>query len=131
MFNQRRQRGITMFGFLLFAAVAIFAALLAMKLVPAYVEFMTIKKILNDIGSSTDIANMDNAQIRNTFSNRAMVDNITSVTSSDLNIEQKNGVPVASVNYTYQTVLVGNISILIDFKASSASGGSGSHSVTE
>ena len=38
----RQQRGVTMFSFLFFAIVFIAIAMLAMKLVPAYIEFFSV-----------------------------------------------------------------------------------------
>ncbi len=37
-----RQRGLTLFGFLFTAVVLILLAMLAMKAVPAYIEFFSI-----------------------------------------------------------------------------------------
>lgn len=124
MINRVRQRGLTMFSFLFVAVAVVFVALLAMKLVPAYMEFFTIKKILTDIGSSPNIATMSNAEIRTSYDKRANIDYVTTVRPSDLEIERQNGVSVVSVNYIYQTPLVGNVSLLVEFKASS--GGSSS-----
>ena len=121
MINRVRQRGLTMFSFLFVAVIVVFAALLTMKLVPAYMEFFTIKKILSDIGNKPDIKTMTNAEIRSAYGKRAMIDNISTVGSSDLEIERQDGVSVVSVNYTYQTPLVANISLLVEFSASSNS----------
>lgn len=123
MFNRHQQRGLTMFSFLFVAIVVIFVALLGMKLAPAYMEFFTIKKILTDIGNSPDIKSMSNAEIRATFGKRAMVDNISTVRPSDLDISRENGISVASVDYTFQTPLVGNVSLVVEFSASSAGNG--------
>jgi len=37
-----KQRGVSMFGFMLVAIVVIIFAMLAMKLVPAYIEFFSV-----------------------------------------------------------------------------------------
>ena len=129
MINRIRQRGLTMFSFLFVAVVVVFAALLAMKLAPAYMEFFTIKKILSDIGSKPDFRTMSNADIRTVYGKRAMIDNISTVQPTDLEIERQNGAPVVSVNYIFQTSLVGNVSLLVEFKASSDGGSSAPPSV--
>jgi hypothetical protein len=119
MINRRQQRGLSMVGLMMWGIVIFFLALLSMKLVPAYMEFLTIKKILRDIGSETGVKGMSNAQIRDRFARRTMVDNITTVTSGDLKISRDGGNTVISVEYTFQTPLVANVSLLADFSASS------------
>jgi hypothetical protein len=119
MINRRQQSGLSMLGLLLWGIVIVFVALVAMKLIPAYTEFITIKKILTDIGSETGIKGMSNADIRERFAKRAMIDNITTVSPADLKISRENDRTVVSVAYTFQTPLVANISLLVDFSASS------------
>jgi hypothetical protein len=120
MIKRRQQRGLSMIGLVIWGIVIVFVALVAMKLIPAYTEFITIKKILTDIGSESGVKSMSNADIRERFAKRAMIDNITTVTPADLNISRESGKTVVSVNYTFQTPLVGNLSLLADFSASSA-----------
>lgn len=117
MYSQ--QRGLTMFGFLFVAIMLVLVALLAMKLVPAYIEFFTVKEIISTMGHSTDIRTKGNREIRNDFSARANTSYVTVVKPDDLVITREGGVPVISVDYEYRTKLVGNVSLVVDFSASS------------
>ena len=116
---QQQQRGLTMFSFLFFAVVFIAIAMLAMKLVPAYIEFFSVKKILATMGQDADLKSKTNADIRNDFSKRASVGYVTVVKPEDIDVERQAGVPVISVEYEFRTKLVGNISLVVDFSASS------------
>lgn len=120
--NRKRQRGVSLIGMLLWGIIVVFVALLVMKLLPAYMEFFTIKKVLVDIGQEPEIKTMSNASIRDKFTKRSQIDNIHSVKSADLDITREKGVTVVSADYQFQTKLVGNISLLVDFSASSDSG---------
>lgn len=113
------QRGLSMFGFLFVAVVLVFVAMLAMKVVPAYIEFFSVKKILNAMGQEAGLAQKSNAEIRSDFSKRASVDYVTAVKPEDLTIERHGPVPTISVAYEFRTPLVGNVSLVIDFSASS------------
>lgn len=115
----QQQRGLTMFSFLFFAVVFISIAMLAMKLVPAYIEFFSVKKILATMGQDPDLKSKSNADIRNDFSKRASVGYVTVVKPGDINVERQAGVPVVSVEYEFRTKLVGNVSLVVDFSASS------------
>lgn len=108
-----------MFGFLLVAIVVIMFAVLAMKLVPAYIEFFSVKKILNAMGQDNEVKSMTNAEIRNSFAKRADVGYVTVVKPADLNVDRAGGNMVISTEYEYRTPLVANISLIVDFKASS------------
>ncbi|MFN3543895.1 MAG: DUF4845 domain-containing protein [Thiobacillus sp.] len=114
-----RQRGLSMLGFLFVAIVLVAVAMLAMKLVPAYVEFFSVKKILNAMAQDPEMKDKSNAELRNDFSRRASVDYVSVVKPEDLRIERQGGVPVISVEYEFRTPLVANISLVIDFNASS------------
>ena len=114
-----KQRGVSMFGFLLIAILVIMFAMLAMKLIPAYVEFFSVKKILNAMGQDTETKSMSNAEIRNSFAKRAEVGYVTVVKPDNLDIDRSGGNVVISTEYEYRTPLVANISLIVDFKASS------------
>ena len=116
---KKRQHGLTMFGFLFVAVVLVAVALLAMKLVPAYMEFFSVKKILATMGQESDIRSKGNAEIRSDFSRRASVGYVTVVKPEDLSIDRSGGVPVISADYEFRTKLVGNVSLVVDFSASS------------
>ncbi len=114
-----RQRGLSMFGFLFVAILLVMVAMVAMKVVPAYIEFFSVKKILNAMGQDADLKGKSNAEIRSDFSRRASVDYVTVVKPEDLSVDRNGGVPVISVDYEFRTKLVGNVSLVVDFSASS------------
>ena len=116
---KKRQHGLTMFGFLFVAVVLVAVALLAMKLVPAYIEYFSVKKVLATMGQDADVRSKSNAQIREDFTKRASVGYVTVVKPQDLSIDRSGGVPVISADYEFRTKLVGNVSLVVDFSASS------------
>lgn len=114
-----QQRGLTMLGFLFVAIMLIFVAMLAMKLVPAYIEFFSVKKILNTMGQESSLKSKSNADIRNDFIKRANVGYVTVVKPEDLTIDRRKGNIVVSADYVHRAKLVGNVSLVVDFSASS------------
>lgn len=116
---QSQQRGVTMIGFLFVASVLVMVALLGMKLVPAYIEFFSVKKILATMGQDSNLKSKSNGEIRNDFIKRAGVNYVTVVKPEDLSIDRRNGVTVITADYAFRTKLVGNISLVVDFSASS------------
>jgi hypothetical protein len=108
-----------MLGFLFVAIVFIAVAVLAMKLFPAYNQFFSVKTILNTMGSDSATQTMSNAEIRNSFDKRANVGYVTSVTSEDLVIDRSGGKTRLTAEYEFRTKLIGNVSLVVDFSASS------------
>lgn len=115
----RRQRGLSMIGFLLVAVLVVMAAMVAMKLVPAYINFFSVKKILVSMGQEADFRGMSNADIRSAFARKATVDYVSVVKPEDLVIDRSSGVPVVSADYEFRSKLIGNVSLVVDFSASS------------
>jgi hypothetical protein len=116
---QSQQRGLSMIGFLFVAVVLVFMAMLAMKLVPAYIEYFSVKEILGNMGKAPDLKSQSNADIRNDFFKRANVSYVTVVKPEDLTVDRSSGTPVISADYEFRTKLVGNVSLVVDFSASS------------
>lgn len=114
-----KQRGVSMLGFMFMSVAVIIIAMLAMKLVPAYIEFFSVKKILNAMGQDSETKSMSNNEIRSSFAKRANVGYVTVVKPEDLDIDRAGGNMVISTEYEYRTPLVANISMVVDFKASS------------
>jgi exopolysaccharide biosynthesis protein len=114
-----RQRGLTMFSFLFVAFVLVMLAMLAMKLVPAYIEYFSVKKILATMGQESDLKSKSNADIRLDFAKRAEIGYVTAVKPEDIVVDRHGAVPVISADYTFRTKLVGNVSLVVDFSTSS------------
>jgi len=114
-----QQRGLSMIGFLFVAFVLVMMAMLAMKLVPAYIEFFSVKKILAAMGQDSDLKSKSNGELRSDFMKRANVSYVTVVKPDDLTITRPGGVPVITAEYAFRTSIVGNVSMVVDFSASS------------
>ena len=114
-----KQRGLSLIGILFWIIVLVFVAILGFRLVPAYTEYFSVEKVLKEMGQDPNLNSMSNGEIREKFSKFANVDYITSVKPGDLNITHNNGQTVIGVQYEYRTKLFANISLLIDFSASS------------
>jgi len=111
-----------MIGFLFVAVILVFAAMVAMKVVPAYIEFFSVKKVLASMGQDPGLRSKSNAEIRTDFSKRASAAYIEVVKPSDLIIDRSSAGTVVSVEYEFRTKLVGNVSLVIDFRADSGGG---------
>lgn len=117
--NSKRQNGMTFIGVVIVIALSLFIAIVAMKMMPAYIEFMAVKKVIHAMGQE-QLGTMSRKEIVESFNRRKSIDDITSITVDDLQIEKdESGNTVISVEYQVLKPIMGNVSTVIDFKASS------------
>jgi len=116
---RNRQQGITLMGLIIGAFVLVFAALLAMKLLPPYLEYFSVKKALTGIGLETRGRGATVAVVRRAFENRSAIDNISSVHPSTLEISKQGNDLLITASYRKEVPLFANIGVYIDFTASS------------
>lgn len=119
MQSVKKQQGATLLGMLIVGAFVVFAALVVMKVAPAYIEFMSVKKVLKAMQGES-LGTMTNKEIKDSFEKRASVAYVETVKGSDLVIEKTpDGGAVVSVSYEVVKPIMGNVSVLIDFSARS------------
>jgi hypothetical protein len=118
----QRQRGLGFFGVLVLLIAIVFVAIVGMKLVPAYIEFYTIKKAVTGMTQSGELRGATVADVRRAFDRRAAVDDITALRPEDLEITKEGNDIVVSFAYEKRIPLFYNISVLIDFAGSSRPG---------
>jgi len=117
--NRTKQGGATFLGMLIVGAMIVFVALIVMKMVPAYTEFFSVKKVLVAM-KQEPLNDMSKKGIMTSFDKRASTAYIDSVKGADLTVEKNvSGETVVSVEYQITKPIMGNVSVLIDFSASS------------
>lgn len=118
---RNKQGGVSFLVVFLIGVVLALAAVGGMKVAPAYMDFATAKKAIVAIAANEGRSGSV-ADIRRAFDRRSAVDNITVVTPADLEIGKDGGEVVISFAYTTKIPLFANVSLLIDFSASTAPG---------
>lgn len=119
MSMMKKQAGMTFLGFVIVAVIAISLILAGVKIVPAYIEFSGVKKIINNIGSKPEFDSMSKQEIMEAFDKNASTGYVTVVNSKDLIFSKDpSGKNIVSVQYEVVTPLAFNLSALMDFKAS-------------
>lgn len=114
----KRQRGLSFWGFLFVAILAAFALLLGFKVTPSVVEYFGIKKAITTVASEAT-AGTTVSEIRAAFMRRQAIDDFSSVDGKDLDIGKEGGEVVISVAYDKRIPLFANVSLLIEYEATS------------
>ncbi|HSH72448.1 MAG TPA: DUF4845 domain-containing protein [Methylophilaceae bacterium] len=117
----RKQQGMTFLGLIIVLSLVLSVLLAGIKITPAYIEYISVKKALKKIGNESSFPEMSKKEIIDEFDRSAVIDNIEVVKGSDLVISAGNsGQKIVSVEYQVVKPLAGNLSALMDFKASTA-----------
>jgi Tfp pilus assembly major pilin PilA len=112
--DHKTQNGFTLTGLVVISALLIVIALVGMKVVPAYMEFLSVKKVLTAM-KQEPLDTMSKSEIMKSFDKRANIAYISVVKGSDLTIEKTSTGTVVNVEYQVIRPIAGNLSVLIDF----------------
>jgi len=116
MRNRHRQRGLTMTGFILTAIVAVMVVMLGFRVLPPYIEYFTVKKVMAKTLEDSK-AGFSLTQFRHDFDLKASADYIDSVQGTDIQVNKEVNTLVATASWSRTLHLVGNVSLLLEFEA--------------
>jgi hypothetical protein len=114
------QRGVSFFVLMFYFAVGGAVALLGMKVVPAYLDYLTVKKIFASMANSEDVRSGTVQDIRKSFDRRATIDYQKSVTADDLEVTKDGNETVVTATWQAKIPLFTGWTLLIDFNASTS-----------
>ena len=118
--TNNKQEGMTFIGLVLVIAAVVFLAIIGMKLVPAYIEYFGVKKIISKIGNEPNFNDMSKKEIQEEFDKGADVGYVKVINGSDLIIEKGDSGKVVRAEYQVTIPIVANASVLLDFNATTA-----------
>jgi hypothetical protein len=107
------QRGLSLLGLLFLGVIIVFGALITLKVFPTVTEFLSVRQAVN----KARVDGTDPQTIRNAFDRAAAVDDITSITGKDLQIQPEAGGGYAvSFAYEKRIPLAGPASLVLDYR---------------
>ncbi len=115
---KKNQRGITLFGVMFVGMFVVGGAILLMQLIPPYLEFWSVQKVLSVMAKDSSLPGMTPGEVKASFDKRAVIDNIKVIKGSDLEISKEGGKTVVSTSYTVTVPIFANLSALMEFEAS-------------
>lgn len=116
-----RQRGLSFSGFIMTAFALIVVVLLGLKLVPAYLHSAQISQIFREIATDPAMDKASIPEIEMSYRKRAQINDITDLKVEDIVILRDDGGALSlSAEYELRIKLVGNITLLLEFKPSSS-----------
>jgi hypothetical protein len=115
-----RQRGLSFSSFIMTAFALIFVVLLGLKLVPAYLHSAQISQIFREIVADPAMRTASIPEVEMSYRKRANINDIQDLKVEDIAIvREEGGTLFLSAEYEVRIKLVGNITLLLEFKPSS------------
>ena len=114
----RKQRGISLTGTIFWLALLGFVGIMAAKLMPAYVEYYSVKKILAAL-EAQGITKGSVRDIRFGYEKLNAIEDVKSVRGDDLEITKSGGEAIVSASWSVRVPLVYNINACLDVSATS------------
>lgn len=121
---KRSQRGMTFISLVIGGGILVFVSIIVMKMVPSYIEYFSVKKVLEAMKQDAQLPSMSPMEIRYSFEKRASIDNVKAVSGSDLTITKGAGRPVIEADWEARVPLMGNVSAVMEFHATTEGAGS-------
>ena len=115
----RKQRGISLMGLIVTLAVLGFLAVMAAKLMPAYIDYFAVKKMFATMEQAGDLK-LSVREIRKSFDTRNVIENVQALKGDDLEIGKEGGETVVSANWSVKIPMVSNIATCLDFSVTTA-----------
>ena len=110
-----KQRGLSLWGVIIGLAVVGFVGVSAAKLLPAYMEYLSVKKIFNQMESTGSLSAMSVRDIRFDYEKRNAIEDVKNVRADDIEITKAGGETVMSAAWSVKVPMVGNASACLDF----------------
>jgi hypothetical protein len=107
----RRQRGLSLVGLIFIGLIVVGLLALGFKLVPVVIEYIAIERAVQKIKNEGSTVR----DIQAAFEKHRTIDDITSITSQDLDITKEGDRIVISYAYQKKIPILDNVSLVIDF----------------
>lgn len=114
MSTLRTQRGLSLLGFIFILVLVLFFTYIGIKLVPIYLNHMSVVSEMKAIASEPGTANQPPNTIRRNLIRRLDVSYVDHVKPEHIRIEQADGVNLV-VSYEVEEHLIGNIDVVVRF----------------
>lgn len=110
-----RMRGISMTGWLAILIVVMVFGSAGVKMVPAYLEYNTIKGLVGGVLQDPRVGMKSESEIQSDISRRFDINNVTAIRASDVLVTKTGNRVTLSIDYEVRENLFGNLDLVMTF----------------
>ena len=113
-----RQRGMTPIGWILVFLLIAFFTLIALKLVPIYLDSFTVGSVISDLKKEPGIAAKTPREVLSMIEKRLDINMVTGIKADDIIIDKVGDTMTISADYEIRENMIGNVDIVVSFNKS-------------
>ena len=113
--NKSKQSGMTMWGVMILMIIVITNAFMAIKIVPIYMENMTVQRVLESLREPLQQERLPANKIWKSIYRRLIVNNIRDIGRDALTIKQTSKRSTIKIQYEVRRNVLYNLDVVIKF----------------
>ncbi|MEZ5571678.1 MAG: DUF4845 domain-containing protein [Halioglobus sp.] len=115
MITRRSQTGMSVLGILAILLMLGFFAMCIIRMTPAYLEYLSVKRIISGIAMDPDTANETSADIRRTIANIFNTNQIYLLEPTEVEVFNRGGKTYIDANYEVRLPVMWRIDSVLKF----------------
>ena len=113
-----RQRGMTPIGWIFVFLLIAFFTLIALKLVPIYLDSLTIASAITDLKKEPGIGAKTPREVVAIIEKRLDINMVEGITTDDIFVEKVGDTMTISADYEVRKNMLGNVDVVVSFNNS-------------
>lgn len=118
MRTHNNQKGMTAVGLMLLLACIAFVTLIALKIIPIYLDSFNVDDVLKTMKDERGLGDKPNSEMVRMIMKRLDINMVTDVTPEDIYIEKIKDVIIIEADYEVRKPMFGNLDVIVHFKKS-------------
>jgi len=112
----KKQKGLTLISWLGILAVVLFNAIIALNVVPVYVNDHSVKTMMKNLENDSTVRGQTPKKLKEIITKRLRVNNVYSVTTEHITIKKVKNDYLITIEYQPRGKLIGSLDYIVDFK---------------
>ena len=112
----KKQKGLTLITWLVIIAILAFNGLLALNVVPVFINDSSVKSIMKGLETDSSVRGVGPAKIKDIVSKRLRINNIYDITNDKIKIKKTRTAYLVTIEYEPRGKLVGPLDYIVSFK---------------
>ncbi|WP_457665800.1 DUF4845 domain-containing protein [Thiolapillus sp.] len=112
---RKPQRGMSITSWIMAIAIVLFFVLLGVRMVPSYLEFHSMSKVLESIKDEPKYRQAPPKQLRKIFNRRIDINGIYDFEQKNLKIDRSKGQTSMILDYEVRKPVAGNVEVVMSF----------------
>jgi hypothetical protein len=115
MKSRNRQQGMSFIGMMIIFIMVGFFVMCGIRMVPRYLEFMTVKDVVTNIAIANDAEDLSVSEIRQKIATMFNTNQIYDLKPRDVEVYRKEGKTYIDAGYEVRLPVMGRIEALLNF----------------